>query len=172
MTKIDKNVSKYWDDKERINLLVDECNRLIDKRMPYIWGGDNPEQGGMDCSGSIQYILRPLGLYDAIDRTAQGIYLKMVDWNYSRMEGGLSSCEEILAKNAGICVFYGKSTSKITHIAITIGKGMLFEAGGGGRFTTSEKAAIKANAFVRKMGVWCRRDVVAIVDPFNRGLFV
>ena len=171
MEKIDRFVSKNWNDIERISDTVAFLTEKIG--LPYIWGGDNQKQGGYDCSGLVQDALRRVGLYDAIDRTAQGIFLKMKDgFGFSAVESGIEKFEEQLHKYPLMVLFYGKSPQKITHVAITIGRGMLVEAGGGGRFTKSEKAAIKANAFVRKMGVWCRRDVVAIVDPFNRGLFV
>ena len=40
---------------------------------PYIWGGNTPEDGGMDCSGSIIYGLNQMG-NDILDQSASDLY--------------------------------------------------------------------------------------------------
>ena len=40
---------------------------------PYVWGGNTPEDGGMDCSGSIIYGLNQMG-NDILDQSASDLY--------------------------------------------------------------------------------------------------
>jgi len=156
----------HWDNAERIKIFVDILRDQIG--LPYIWGGDCPSHDGFDCSGLALYGLRRIGAIDTDDRTAQGIYDKSKQLGYQNTECGIDLIRDVLAKNEGILIFYGKIAKKITHIAISSGQGMLIEAGGGGSRTTTAKKAIAQRAFVRTHGVWCRKDIVAVVDPFNR----
>jgi cell wall-associated NlpC family hydrolase len=42
-------------------------------RLPYRYGGEHPREGGMDCSGTVQWIFSKLG-YTSIPRTADDQY--------------------------------------------------------------------------------------------------
>ncbi len=39
---------------------VEEARKYLG--MPYVWGGDSPSDGGMDCSGLVQHVYRTLGV--------------------------------------------------------------------------------------------------------------
>lgn len=121
--------------------------------IPYIWGGDDPIRG-MDCSGLVQELLAMIGLDPKGDQTAQGLY----DYFKTR-----SSQDQ----QVGSLVFYGASTSKITHVAMMLDQRTIIEAGGGGSSTTSQDAAIRQNAFIRLRPFDRRRDVVAILRPLD-----
>lgn len=92
---------------------------------PYIWAGDGtgPKHNGFDCSGLVLEGLWALGLYKGSDVSAQGLYdylTKTAVWK----EGSVDNARE------NDILFFGKSTSKITHVAVAMGDGLMLEAGG------------------------------------------
>lgn len=120
---------------------------------PYIWGGDGTGKtaNGFDCSGLVLEGLWALGLYTGSDVTAQGLYnflTKQANWR----EGNIDHA------NDGDILFFGKSVTKITHVAVALGDGLMIEAGGGG---SSCKSAATSTGFVRVRPI--RKDVVACV---------
>ena len=120
---------------------------------PYIWGGDGSGKThrGFDCSGFVLEGLVAFGLYNGPDITAQGLYdhlTKTALWK----EGNVDHA------NDGDLLFFGKSTSMITHVAVALGVGLMLESGGGG---SSCKTAATSTGFVRIRPI--RKDVVACV---------
>ena len=120
---------------------------------PYIWSGDGTGKsfGGFDCSGLVLEGLWAMGLYSGSDTTAQGLYdslTKTASWK----EGNVDHASD------GDILFFGKSTSKITHVAVALGGGLMIEAGGGG---SACKSAATSTGFVRIRPI--RKDVVACV---------
>lgn len=120
---------------------------------PYIWAGDGtgPKHNGFDCSGLVLEGLWALGLYTGPDVSAQGLYnylTKTAVWK----EGSVDNARE------NDILFFGKSTSKITHVAVAMGDGLMLEAGGGG---SSCKTATASTGFVRIRPI--RKDVIACV---------
>jgi cell wall-associated NlpC family hydrolase len=124
--------------------------------VPYKWGGDNYE--GMDCSGFVLKVLDDVGI--TLPRfNAQMIY----DWCLNR-EGAESTnmvCDSFL--------FFGKSSSTITHIGISMGeingKAYMIEAGGAGQNSLSmnKSELAKRDARVRIKPVGRRRDLIASI---------
>lgn len=119
----------------------------------YIWGGNGSgaTHGGFDCSGLVLEGLWALGLYSGTDTTAQGLYnnlVKSATWGEVNIDHA----------NDGDLLFFGKSTSKITHVAVALGDGLMLEAGGGGSKCTTEA---NSTGFVRVRPI--RSDVVACV---------
>lgn len=128
------------------------------KRMvgtPYIWGGDDPI-GGLDCSGLAQEVLSSVGLDPDGDQTADGLYRIFKSKQVGSPDGDWPS---------GALVFFG-TASKVTHVGVSIGSGLMLEAGGGGSKTISRDAAINQNAFVRIRPINRLADFVACCDPF------
>ena len=120
---------------------------------PDIWAGDGtgPKPNGFDCSGLVLEGLWAMGLYSGPDISAQGIYiylLKTASWR----EGNIDRA------NDGDLLFFGKSTDKITHVAVSLGNGLMIEAGGGGSKCTT---ASNSTGFVRVRPI--RKDVIACV---------
>lgn len=129
----------------------------------YRWGGDNPAEG-YDCSGAIQDVLAAVGLDPPGDQTAQML------WDHFK-EASLPLPSSVGPRffdiPPGALVFFGKSVARITHIGMSIGFGIMFEAGGGGSATTSPEKAIAQKAFLRLRPISRRGDLVAILDPFS-----
>lgn len=120
--------------------------------LPYRWGGDDPING-YDCSGLIQELFAMVGADPQGDQTAQALYDHFKSRSVER------------SRDTGTLVFYGKSTSHITHVAMIIEGQTCIEAGGGGSKTTSLPAAAQQNAYVRLRPFNHRKDVVAVLMP-------
>ena len=84
---------------------------------PYVWGGESMSDGGFDCSGYVFNVLDDSGYKVARD-TAQGYYNRFKN-------------NEIKAVEAGALLFFGKSKSKITHVAIAASSTTMYESIGG-----------------------------------------
>ena len=82
--------------------------------MPYVWGGDSKAEGGFDCSGYVYNVLRDSG-YPIGRSTSQG---------YSSLGRKVARDQ----KKQGDLLYFGSSTSKITHIAIYAGDGKMYES--------------------------------------------
>lgn len=88
---------------------------------PYVYGGNNITTG-LDCSAFALEMLRSVGKWDKSDASAQMIYDKIIVY---------SSAKYSFERNA--LIFYGKSLTSISHIAISMGDNTVIEAGGEGR---------------------------------------
>ena len=111
--------------------------------MPYVWGGESVSEGGFDCSGFVFNVLRDSG-YDVPRDTAQGYFNRF-------------KANRIYEVETAALLFFGKSTSKITHVAIAIDDLSMCESIGGRLNTKYNKGK----------GVTCssisrRKDLVAI----------
>ena len=85
---------------------------------PYVWGGNTPEDGGMDCSGSIIYGLNQMG-NDILDQSASDLY-----YNYTEPVTG--------NVQRGDLRFLRDSDGNITHVqTITNVNGTRVNASGG-----------------------------------------
>jgi cell wall-associated NlpC family hydrolase len=135
---------------ERIDLMLNYAFKFIG--LSYMWGGDDPINS-FDCSGLCIECLKAFGFYPNGDATAQGLY------DY------LSNNNWLEKKEKGAILFFGKSRSKITHVAFSIDKygEFMVEAGGGDHTTTSKEIASKQNAFIRIRPI--RKDLIAYLYP-------
>ena len=101
------------------NTIIANCKNYLGK--PYVWGGESMEEGGYDCSGYAYRVLKDSG-YPVCRTTAQGYSKLGVTVPYEKAE-------------PGDLLFFGKSTSAITHIAIYAGAGTMYESIGGSKNT-------------------------------------
>lgn len=118
----------------------------------YLWSGDNPIEG-FDCSGFICEVLRSSGVIGRQDYSSQGLYTLLKDKGFRSQ----------LAP--GSVLFFGRSTSKITHVAMALNEYQMIEAGGGDSTTTSVTHAAKTDAFVRVRLISSRLDLIACMKP-------
>lgn len=59
---------------ERLNALITDCNVLSRKGLTYLFGSMDPARGGLDCSGTMQWLLRRNGAPN-VPRTASDQYV-------------------------------------------------------------------------------------------------
>ena len=122
----------------------------------YTWGGQ--DNMGMDCSGLVLKSLHEVGI-TLPDMTSQSIY------HWATETKSFQSCEP----TNDCLLFFGSSTSHISHIAIGLGdydgEPYMIESGGAGResATMSEKDLARIDARVRIKPISNRGDLVASV---------
>ena len=125
--------------------------------VPYLWGGNNP-MTGMDCSGYIAFILRSRGLVGLReDISAQGLYDRF------RKKGTVSLDWRNL--EPGTLLFYGKTATSVEHVAISLDRYTVLEAGGGDRTCTTLERAKELGACVRERAVGQRLDILLMIQP-------
>lgn len=90
---------------------------------PYVWGGESDAEGGYDCSGFVYSVLNKCGM--KVPRTtAQG---------YSSLGKTVTKIQ------SADLLYFGKSTKRITHIAIAINDMQMIESRGTSKNTRSNK---------------------------------
>lgn len=90
---------------------------------PYVWGGESESEGGYDCSGFVYSVLNKCGM--KVPRTtAQG---------YSALGKTVTKIHD------GDLLYFGKSTKRITHIAIAINGAQMIESIGNSKNTKTNK---------------------------------
>ncbi|TIC78631.1 transglycosylase SLT domain-containing protein [Nocardioides sp. GY 10127] len=97
------------------------AERVIDKArsylgMPYVWGGDSPSDGGMDCSGLVQHVFGSVG-----------IDLPRVSADQARSGTAVASMAQA---RPGDLIAWDNSSRNVgaDHIAIYVGHGKMIEA--------------------------------------------
>jgi len=90
--------------------------------IPYIWGGSTPK--GFDCSGLIQRIFRLHGLVLPRDTDLQAGCGR----DKPASQEGFDATGENLS--VGDLMFFGKTPSKITHVAMILPEGLFLHAHG------------------------------------------
>ncbi|WP_232681123.1 transglycosylase SLT domain-containing protein [Nocardioides sp. R-C-SC26] len=84
--------------------------------MPYVWGGDSPSDGGMDCSGLMQYVFG-----------RHGIDLPRVSADQARAGTAVGSMAE--ARPGDLVAWDNSSRNNgADHIALYLGDGKILEA--------------------------------------------
>ena len=90
---------------------------------PYVWGGESEAEGGYDCSGFVYSVLNKCGM--KVPRTtAQG---------YSALGKKVTNIQ------SADLLYFGKSTKRITHIAIAINSTQMIESIGNSKNTKTNK---------------------------------
>lgn len=90
---------------------------------PYVWGGESDAEGGYDCSGFVYSVLNKCGM--KVPRTtAQG---------YSTLGKAVTNIQ------SGDLLFFGRSTKRITHMAIAMDSTQMIESRGNSRNTITNK---------------------------------
>lgn len=108
---------------------VDELRRraefLATRGLPYKFGGDHPSEGGMDCSGTMQFLLKSMG-YPDIPRTSYDQFEWLGDQGTLKKVGFWHSHERAVASlRPGDLVFWGgtyDSGHKVSHVMVYLGK--------------------------------------------------
>lgn len=122
--------------------------------IPYIYGGNN--RFGIDCSGLICEILKAY---------THGLIHRTEDLNAQMLFDRLFKTYKPYYPEEGAILFFGETTSKINHVAYSLSKVMMIEAGGGDSGTNTKEIASQKNAFVRIRPILSRKDYVGAILP-------
>ena len=60
-----EEIREYQSQPEVIRKLIRESLALTTRNLTYLYGSNSPKRGGMDCSGTVQYLLKSQQLHDA-----------------------------------------------------------------------------------------------------------
>lgn len=119
---------------------------------PYIWGGDGSgsKAGGFDCSGFVLEGLWAFGIYSGKDTNSDGL-----------RKYASKAWPKCSSTTQGAVLFFG-TEKQATHVAVSIGGGLMIEAGGGGNKCTFLE---NSTGFVRIRPVSNRADYLAAYMP-------
>lgn len=113
--------------------------------VPYVWGGESISEGGFDCSGYVYNVLNESGI--KVSRTtAQGYYNTFKKYEVAKT----SIC-------SGDLLFFGKSKSSISHIAIALSNTEMIESRGTKKNTKTNKGKGVSISNITR-----RKDLVAV----------
>lgn len=123
VTEDDKEEKKAVDG-PTLERLRAEAHALADQKLTYIFGADDPDSGGLDCSATIQYLLNKIGV-KGVPRTSYDQYAwlkkhKMLDDVY-----GKSAHQKLFKKlSPGDLIFWGgtyNSGHRVSHVMLYMG---------------------------------------------------
>jgi cell wall-associated NlpC family hydrolase len=120
----DKEAPAPKKDGPTLEKLRAEAHALADQKLTYIFGAEDPESGGLDCSSTIQYLLTKIGVKDA-PRTSYDQY----DWLKKNKTlddvYGKAATEKLFKKlSPGDLIFWGgtwNSGHRVSHVMLYMG---------------------------------------------------
>lgn len=130
-----------------IQELIRHALALTEKELTYQFGSNSPVNAGMDCSGSVQFVLKSSGL-EELPRTSFGFYEWALQKGTLTKTEGIHSTEDpvFAALKPGDLLFWtgtyatAKRNPPISHVMIFLGRlksdgqGVVFGASDGRRF--------------------------------------
>lgn len=136
---------------------------LADVGVPYLWGGNEPKDGGLDCSGAVLRWLNSVRTPPLPDMTAEMLRQRLPIALYPKV---------------GDVAFYGKG-GKASHVVLLLSAGgqSIVGANGGGKPLAKEKPpdymARMARTYAsvriedhRKGGMYYRSDLLDVRSTF------
>ena len=109
----------------RVDELRWRCHSLAAQKLTYRFGGADPSKGSLDCSATVQHILKSMGVND-VPRTSYTQYKWLEKKGTLKKLRFWSSPQKAYAKmKPGDLVFWGKtykSGNKVTHVMIYLGQ--------------------------------------------------
>jgi hypothetical protein len=164
-TLLPRDLVEYRRQPKRVRTLIWNALSLTQQGLGYKFGSHDPRRGGMDCSGTIHYILRRSG-WDKAPRTSRDQYL------WLREYGTLTSVDGREARHYNnrrlrpgdllfwIHTYRTRRNPPITHVAIYLGtdrrtgKPVIVHAGGGRKYAGKARRGV---------------TVVELEEPARRG---
>lgn len=128
-SSIQKSVGASPGEKEEIDgptlaRLREEAHRLADRGLKYKFGEDDPDDGGLDCSSTMQYLLTKIGI-EGVPRTSYDQYYWLRKKKLIRDLSGKNASKKLFEKlSPGDLIFWGgtwKSGHKVSHVMIYMG---------------------------------------------------
>ena len=107
--------------------LLDDALALTKRNLDYTYGSADPENGGMDCSGFIFYVLRTSGVKDVPrDASEQYVWVRMAGNFRAVLSREIGSFEFDELKPGDLLFWTGTYSVErdppVTHIMIYLGK--------------------------------------------------
>jgi cell wall-associated NlpC family hydrolase len=120
------NLREYEAQSPQVKRLLARALALTTLNLSYKYGYSDPKNGGMDCSGTVYYLLNDAGLKD-VPRDARGMY----KWVWTRSQfravnsSSLDSFELAALKPGDLLFWIGtyqvKGDSPVSHVMIYLG---------------------------------------------------
>ncbi len=111
---------------ELLSVIRQRAETISTFRLPYVFGGDHPSEGGLDCSGTMKFLLSDIGFRD-MPRTSYDQYSwlkKARTLRHSRtIPASMGGRKGI---KPGDLIFWGgtyNSGHKVSHVMIYLGQG-------------------------------------------------
>jgi hypothetical protein len=111
---------------ELLGVIRDRAEHISRFGLPYVFGGDHPNEGGLDCSGAMKFLLSDLGFRD-MPRTSYDQYAWLRKARTLRHSKSIP--DEMGGRkglNPGDLIFWGgtyDSGHKVSHVMIYLGQG-------------------------------------------------
>jgi|GEM_PF-566352 len=100
------------------------AHELAAEGLTYKWGAEHPDQGGMDCSGVVQYVLEEMGV-EGVPRTSYDQYYWLKREKLLDDVHGRKAEKKLFEKlSPGDLIFWGNtwnSGHKVSHVMIYLG---------------------------------------------------
>ena len=120
------DLREFADQPEEVQRLIEQALALTRRDLSYQYGSADPEKGGMDCSGTVHYVLKSVG-YRKVPRQANQIYEWV--WKNSRFHAVVSEVSggfEMARLKPGDLLFWrGTSDATrappVTHVMVYLG---------------------------------------------------
>lgn len=104
-----------------LNVVRKKAEEIASMKLPYVFGGSKPSDGGMDCSGSIMHLFISLGMKD-VPRTSYHQY----EWIRKNSRFKKAKTIEARKLTPGDLIFWGgtyDSGHKVSHVMMYMGRG-------------------------------------------------
>ena len=101
-----------------------EAHALADQKLSYVFGAEDPDSGGLDCSSTIQYLLTKIGIKD-VPRTSYDQYDWLKEKDLLDDVYGKSAYDKLFKKlSPGDLIFWGgtwDSGHRVSHVMLYLG---------------------------------------------------
>jgi cell wall-associated NlpC family hydrolase len=151
-----EQIREYRHQPAAVRKLIRDALDLTKKNLTYLYGSNTPKRGGMDCSGTVQYILQNQDL-SAVPRQADQIH----SWlrqrgKLNRVTGRSLESQEFGELKPGDLLFWSgtyKIDRDVTHVMIylgtdkTTGKPVMVGASDGRRYNGLKRRGVSVFDF-------------------------
>jgi peptidoglycan DL-endopeptidase CwlO len=121
------DLADFEENPPEVRALLEACLPLTHQNLGYKFGSSDPTDGGMDCSGTIFYVLRAVGIHD-VPRTAsdQYVWARKAD-NFEAVVSRKKDSFELDELRPGDLLFWTGTYATdrdppVTHTMIYLGK--------------------------------------------------
>jgi len=122
-----EEIEGFDKDAPEVRELLKSALNLTTQNLTYLYGSDDPDRGGMDCSGTVYYLLQQAGISDAPRSSSeQYVWVRKAGNFHAVMSTHLDSFELDSLEPGDLLFWTGTYASKVdppvTHTMIYLGK--------------------------------------------------